>query len=249
MCRRPAHHGVLNCNWSMGAHYPENRITSIIHRWAIQWSIWSMVKIGLPLSFGDIIFCTVYIFLNEIVAEYGAFAIAALGIGNRLESINYMVSHGFGTAAATLVGQNMGAGKPDRAERSAWYTVGIVVVWTGICGALFVIFRDPLGRIFLEDAAARAALNDYLILLGSTQIFMGLEIVIYFAFSGAGYTLAPSLLSIPGAVARIPIAYWMGTTLGMGLAGVWWAITITMVLKGIALGIMFRMNRWKHQQV
>lgn len=208
-----------------------------------------MVKIGLPLSLGDIIFCTVYIFLNEIVAGYGAFAIAALGIGNRLESINYMISHGFGTAAATLVGQNLGAGQPDRAERSAWYTVGIVTVWTGLCGVVMIMFREPLGRIFLDDAAALAALGDYLILLGATQMFMGVEIVLYFAFSGAGHTWPPALISVPGAVARIPIAYWMGTTLGFGLAGVWWAITITMVLKGVALAIMFRMNRWKHQQV
>lgn len=208
-----------------------------------------MVRIGLPLSLGDIIFCTVYIFLNEIVAGYGAFAIAALGIGNRLESINYMISHGFGTAAATLVGQNLGAGQPDRAERSAWYTVGIVTVWTGLCGVVMIMFREPLGRIFLDDAAALAALGDYLILLGATQMFMGVEIVLYFAFSGAGHTWPPALISVPGAVARIPIAYWMGTTLGFGLAGVWWAITITMVLKGVALAIMFRMNRWKHQQV
>ena len=208
-----------------------------------------MVKIGLPLSLGDIIFCTVYIFLNEIVAGYGAFAIAALGIGNRLESINYMISHGFGTAAATLVGQNLGAGRPERAERSAWYTVGIVTVWTGLCGVAMILFREPLGRIFLDDAAALAALSDYLILLGATQMFMGVEIVLYFAFSGAGHTWPPALISVPGAVARIPIAYWMGTTLGFGLAGVWWAITITMVLKGVALAVMFRMNRWKHQQV
>ncbi len=208
-----------------------------------------MVKIGLPLSLGDIIFCTVYIFLNKIVSGYGAFAIAALGIGNRLESINYMISHGFGTAAATLVGQNLGAGLPERAERSAWYTVGIVMIWTGLCGVAMVLFREPLGRIFLDDTAALAALSDYLILLGSTQIFMGVEIVLYFAFSGAGHTWPPALISVPGAVARIPIAYWMGTTLGFGLAGVWWAITITMVLKGVALAIMFRMNRWKHQQI
>jgi len=208
-----------------------------------------MVKIGLPLSLGDIIFCTVYIFLNQIVAGYGAFAIAALGIGNRLESINYMISHGFGTAAATLVGQNLGAGRPDRAERSAWYTVGIVTVWTGLCGVAMILFREPLGRIFLDDAAALAALSDYLILLGATQMFMGVEIVLYFAFSGAGHTWPPAMISVPGAVARIPIAYWMGTTLGFGLAGVWWAITITMVLKGVALAVLFRMNRWKHQQI
>jgi putative MATE family efflux protein len=208
-----------------------------------------LVKIGLPLSIGDIIFCTVYLFLNEIVAGYGAFAIAALGIGNRLESINYMISHGFGVAAATLVGQNLGAGHPDRAAKSAWYTTAIVVVWTGLCGLAFVLFRDELGSVFLQDAAARGALNDYLILLGSTQLFMGVEIVLYFAFAGAGHTLPPALISVPGAVLRIPIAWWMGETLGLGLAGVWWAITLTMVLKGVALAVMFRMNRWQSQKV
>ena len=208
-----------------------------------------IVKIGFPLSFGDIVFCTVYLFLNKIVAGYGAFAIAALGIGNRLESINYMVSHGFGTAAATLVGQNLGAGKPRRAARSAWYTVAVVIGWTGVMGAIFVLFRGPLGLVFLDDPAARAALSDYLILLGATQIFMGVEIVLYFAFSGAGYTLWPTVIAIPGAVIRIPIAYWIGTTLGYGLTGVWWAITITMVLKGIALAVMFRTNRWQKQAV
>jgi putative MATE family efflux protein len=210
---------------------------------------WRMFKIGFPLSFADIVFCTVYIFLNQVVAGYGAFAIAALGIGNRMESINYMVAHGFGTAAATLVGQNLGAGKPERAERSAWYTAGVVMVFTGIVGLLVVTFRSALGSVFLSDPRALAALDSYLILLGSTQVFMGAEIVLYFSFTGAGYTFWPSIVSIPGAILRIPIAYLIGQTLGFGLVGVWWAITITMVLKGIALCVMFRFNRWKHQTV
>jgi putative MATE family efflux protein len=210
---------------------------------------WRMFKIGFPLSFADIVFCTVYIFLNQVVAGYGAFAIAALGIGNRMESVNYMVAHGFGIAAATLVGQNLGAGKPDRAERSAWYTAFVVMAFTGAVGLLVVTFRSTLASVFLTDAQARGALDSYLILLGSTQIFMGAEIVLYFAFTGAGYTLWPSVVSIPGAVLRIPIAYVIGQVLGFGLVGVWWAITITMVLKGIALCAMFRMNRWKHQTV
>ena len=208
-----------------------------------------LVRIGFPLSFGDIIFCTVYLFLNEIVAGYGAFAIAALGIGNRMESLNYMVAHGFGIAAATLTGQNLGAGKPHRAARSAWYTAAIVTGWTGIVGLLFIVFRESLGAVFLSDPAARLALGDYLILLGATQAFMGAEIVLYFAFSGAGYTFWPSVISIPGAIMRIPIAWWMGEALGYGLAGVWWAITITMALKGTALILMFRANRWQKQVV
>jgi putative MATE family efflux protein len=208
-----------------------------------------IVRIGFPLSFADIIFCTVYIFLNQIVAGYGAFAIAALGIGNRLESVNYMVSHGFGIAAATLVGQNLGAKKPERAERSAWYTVAVVVVFTGLVGIATVLFRSELSSIFLSNPGALLALDSYLVLLGSTQIFMGAEIVLYFAFTGAGYTFWPSLISIPGAILRIPIAYLIGTTLGLGLDGVWWAITITMVLKGVALAVMFRTNRWKSQAV
>lgn len=210
---------------------------------------WSMFKIGFPLSFADIIFCTVYIFLNQVVSGYGAFAIAALGVGNRMESINYMVAHGFGIAAATLVGQNLGAGKPDRAERSAWYTAFVVMSFTGAVGLLVIALRSQLAAVFLTEPAARTALNSYLILLGSTQIFMGAEIVLYFAFTGAGYTFWPSLISIPGAIMRIPIAYIIGSVLGFGLVGVWWAITITMVLKGTALCVMFRANRWKYQAV
>lgn len=208
-----------------------------------------IVKIGLPPSIGDIIFCTVYLFLNEIVAGYGTFAIAALGIGNRLESINYMVAHGFGIASATLVGQNLGANQPERAERSAWYTAGIVAVWTGLVGLAFVLLRAPLADLFLNDAQAQNALHTYLILLGATQIFMGVEIVLYFGFTGAGNTLPPTLISIPGSILRIPIAWWMGEVLGLGLDGVWWAITITMVLRGIAISFWFKLNRWKKQKV
>jgi putative MATE family efflux protein len=210
---------------------------------------WRMVRIGLPPSVGDIVFCTVYLFINEIVAGYGAFAIAALGIGNRLESVNYMISHGFGTAAATLVGQNLGAGQPRRAERSAWYTVGIVLIWTAAVGGCFILFREPLGRIFLTDLDSQRALHQYLILLGSTQIFMGAEIVLYFAFTGAGNTLPPTFISIPGAVVRIPIAYLIGEVLGFGLSGVWWAITLTMVARGLAMAFWFRLNRWQRHAV
>ena len=208
-----------------------------------------IVKIGLPPSIGDIVFCTVYLFLNEIVSGYGTFAIAALGIGNRLESLNYMVAHGFGMASATLVGQNLGAKQPERAERSAWYTVAVVAVWTGIVGAAFVVLREPLAAIFLTDPQAQTALHSYLILLGATQVFMGVEIVLYFGFTGAGNTLPPTIISIPGSILRVPIALWMGETLGLGLDGVWWALTITMVLRGIAITIWFRLNRWKKQKV
>ena len=208
-----------------------------------------MVRIGLPPSVGDIVFCTVYLFINEIVAGYGAFAIAALGIGNRLESVNYMISHGFGTAAATLVGQNLGAGQPKRAEKSAWYTVGIVLIWTAAVGAAFILFREPLGRIFLTDLQSQQALHQYLILLGATQVFMGAEIVLYFAFTGAGNTLPPTFISIPGAVVRIPIAWLIGEVLGFGLSGVWWAITLTMVARGVAMAVWFRLNRWQRHAV
>jgi putative MATE family efflux protein len=208
-----------------------------------------LVWIGLPPSVGDIIFCTVYLFINQIVAGYGAFAIAALGIGNRMESLNYMIAHGFGTAAATLVGQNLGAGEPKRAEKSAWYTVGVVVVWTALVGAAFILFREPVGRIFLEDPQARDALHHYLILLGATQIFMGAEIVLYFSFTGAGNTMPLSIISIPGAILRIPIAHLFGDVLGFGLSGVWWAITLTMVARGLAMVFWFRLNRWQRHAV
>ena len=150
-----------------------------------------ILKIGLPLSASGILFIVVYIFLNKVTATFGTVAIAALGIGNRMESLSFLTCFGFSQAAAALVGQNLGAGKPERAEKCAWRTVHIVVLITGFISVMFFLFPRWISSFFISDLQVVKIAIDYLRILALSQVFMALEIVLEGSFSGAGNTIPP----------------------------------------------------------
>ncbi len=212
-------------------------------------TVYRIVKIGIPTSVAGIVFSVVYLFLNKITALFGTEAIAALGIGNRAESISYLTCFAFSMAAATLVGQNLGAGKPERAEKSAWRTVSIAVMITGFISVMFISFPRYISAFFISDERVIQIAIVYLRILGISQIFMGIEAVLEGAFSGAGNTFPPMIVSVPGSVLRIPIAYLLAMKLGLGVAGIWWALTLTTVAKGIVIALWFKLGRWKKKKV
>jgi putative MATE family efflux protein len=208
-----------------------------------------LVRIGMPISVSSVAFCVVYLFVNRITAGFGTEAVAALGIGNRIESVNYLISFGFSMAVATLVGQNLGAGNPERAASLARKTILIVSVFTGFTTVLFLAFPEAIVRIFVDDPAVIAAGKSYIRILALSQILMGWELVLEGAFSGAGDTLPPMFVSIPGSIIRIPLAWWLAVSLGWGVEGIWWTITVTTLVKGVALLIWFSRGHWKTKQV
>ena len=213
---------------------------SIIHR---------IIKIGIPPSIAGIVFSMVYLFLNRITAHFGTQSIAALGIGNRMESLSYMTCFSFSIAAATLVGQNLGAGKPHRASQSAWRTVYITSFITGGVSILFLSLPRAISSFFIADPQVIPIAVDYLRILSISQVFMAWEIVLEGAFSGAGDTLPPMIVSLPGSILRIPMAYFLAVTLGLGVNGVWWSITLTSMVKGVVLAFWFKRGRWKKRQI
>jgi len=208
-----------------------------------------IVKIGIPISTQNIVFILVYWFIIQIVHHYGDVAGAAMGIGNRMESLSYLTTFGFSMAAATLVGQNLGAQKPERAARCAWGTVSIVVAETFIISIIFIVFPRTIAGIFSSDPEVIKIAVDYLIILGLSQIFMGIEISIEGAFSGAGNTIPPMIVSIPGSIARLPLAYYFCFVLDIGINGVWWSLTITSFVKAIILAIWFGKGNWKKKKL
>ncbi|MDH4223067.1 MAG: MATE family efflux transporter [candidate division Zixibacteria bacterium] len=212
-------------------------------------TIYRIVKIGIPTSVSGIVFSVVYLFLNKITALFGTEAIAALGIGNRSESLSYLTCFGFSMAAAALVGQNLGAGKPERAERLAWRTILIVVSITAFISIMFLSFPRYISTFFISDQKVINVAINYLRILGLSQIFMGMEIVFEGTFSGAGNTFPPMVVSVPGSILRIPLAYFLAIKFNLGITGVWWAITITSVVKGIVLAFWFKLGRWKRKEV
>jgi putative MATE family efflux protein len=212
-------------------------------------AMYKIFKIGLPISVQNIVFIGVYWFIIQIVHQFGDTAGAAMGIGNRLESLAYLTTFGFSIAASALVGQNLGAGKPERAARCAWGTVGFVVAETFIISIFFIVIPGPIARIFTSDSEVVKIAIDYLIILGLSQIFMGIEIILEGAFSGAGNTVPPMIVSIPGSIARLPLAYYLCFNMEIGINGVWWALTITSFVKAVVLMLWFKKGNWKEKKL
>lgn len=208
-----------------------------------------LVMIGVPISISGIVFSIVYLFINRITAGFGTETVATLGIGNRIESINYLVAYGFSLATATLVGQNLGAGNPDRAAEMTKKTIQLVSAFIGVTSIFFLIFPELLVRVFSDDPSVIEAGRTYVRILAISQVFMGWEIVLEGAFSGAGDTWPPMIVAIPGAVARIPLAWLLAEHGGMGPDGIWWAISLTTVAKAVVLYVWFARGRWKHRTV
>ena len=205
--------------------------------------------IGLPVASQQLVFTAVYWFLIKIVHEFGESAGAAMGIGNRMESISYLTCFGFSLAASTMVGQNLGAGKPDRAARCAWGATGLAGLLTLMIGLFFIVIPRPIASVFTSDPEVTRIAVDYLIILGLSQVAMAVEIVLEASFSGAGDTIPPMLIGIIGSVSRVPLAYYLALELDWGINGVWWTLTFTSAIKAIVLASWFRLGKWKTRKL
>ncbi|MEA2030126.1 MAG: MATE family efflux transporter [candidate division Zixibacteria bacterium] len=128
-----------------------------------------ITRIGLPIASQELVFVVVYWFLIKIVHEYGEVAAAAMGIGNRMESLSFLTCYGFSIAASTIVGQNLGAGKPNRAARCAWGATGIAIGLTFIISLAFIIFPKYIATVFTDNPDVLRIAIDYLIILGLSQ--------------------------------------------------------------------------------
>jgi Na+-driven multidrug efflux pump len=208
-----------------------------------------MVRIGLPNAISMVLFPVVYMVLVRIPAAYGDHQVAALRIGHTVEGMSFFLAIGVSQATATLVGQNLGAGKPARAARFAWASAGLVSAVVALFSVAFYFWAEPIAAVFDPQAATVAAGAVYLRILAVSQVFMGLEIVFGGGFNGAGNTGPPTMVAVPLNLARIPLAYWLADSLGWGVAGVWWAISGTSIVKGALMTGLFSLGRWSRQRV
>jgi putative MATE family efflux protein len=208
-----------------------------------------IMRIGIPHALIGILFSAVYVFLARITGAFGAPALAALGVVNRLESLNYLTSSAVGLGVATMVGQNLGAGLPERAQASA-NRGALLVTWSaGVLTVAFLFFAEPLMRVFTSDATAVAEGAAFLRIVAISQVFMGWELVYSQAFTGAGDTLPPLWVSSLTSVVRVPLAWWLAGPGGAGPAGIWWTISITGIVRGIVIPLWFRLGRWREKSL
>jgi putative MATE family efflux protein len=207
------------------------------------------LRIGLPNAVSQVLFPFVYMVITRLPAAYGPEYVAALRIGHTVEGLSFFLALGFSIATATCLGQNLGARKPERAERSGWIATGIVTAILFVFSLFFYFFSHEISEVFTPEPNTVKASAAYLEILAISQIFMGVEIVLTGAFSGAGNTVPPMAIFVPLNLARIPMAYWLAGPGGFGVSGVWWAISGTSVLKGLGIALWFSRGRWKAKRV
>jgi putative MATE family efflux protein len=199
---------------------------------------WRALKVGLPLALEGALFSLIYILLTRVITTFGTPAVAALGIGHKLEVLNYFVCAGIGAAATTLVGQNLGAGESRRAVRSAWRALFLTCLPVGAVTVLLVAFPEVAIGVFSSDARVVALVSTYVLLVGMTQLFMAAEVVMLGAFAGAQWTAWPAVIVVGLTAVRVPLAMWL-VARGWGVEAVWFAIASTTVVKGVILGVLF----------
>lgn len=207
----------------------------------------AIARIGLPTAATGVLFSVIYVVLTRTTTQFGTPALAALGVGHRVESWAYMVGVGFGAAAAAIVGQNVGAGRTDRAERAGWLTVGYATAVGGVASVCMFVFATPLAAVFTDDPAVVRESASYLRIATLSTVFTGAEVVLEGALGGAGATLPPMLTSTALTALRIPLAAWLAPR--YGTAGIWWTISLTAVARGLAMMLLWRAGRWKGKSV
>ena len=193
---------------------------------------------------------TSWIGLVRIVSTFGAAALAGYTIAVRVVVFAILPSWGLSNAAATLVGQNLGAKQPDRAETSVWRTGLYNMIFLGSIGVLFVIFAEPIVRLFTHDPGVVQLGATCLRIISYGNIGYAYGMVMLQAFNGAGDTLTPTVVNLFGFwLFEIPLAYWLAIKMGLQSKGVYFSIVIAEGAIALASVLLFRRGKWKRQAI
>ena len=209
-----------------------------------------IIKIGFPSAGEMSIRALGMTAMMGIVTNYGSAVVAAYGIGMRVLSVIMMPSRGFARAATTMVGQNLGADKIERAEKSVWVSAGLVFGLLSILGILFFNFATQIIAIFNNDPAVIEIGSDLVRVLSISFGFVGVKIVLGGSFRGAGNTgIAMVLAGVSLFGLRIPITKLLTDILQWQAAGIWWGIAIESFLSALLATIWFKFGTWKESAI
>ena len=193
---------------------------------------------------------TSWIGLVRIVSTFGSAALAGYTIAIRILIFAILPSWGLSNAAATLVGQNLGAKQPERAQMSVWRTGFYNMLFLGFIGVIFLVFATPIIRLFSNDPVVVPLAATCLRILSYGNIGYAYGMVMLQAFNGAGDTVTPTYVHFFGFwIVEIPLAYFLAITAHIGANGVYISIVVAEAAIAAAGVLLFRRGRWKGQQI
>ena len=196
-------------------------------------------KIGLPVATLNALFAFANMYLGRIASTVGGhLGLMAMTTGGQIEAITWNSAQGFSTALSAFVAQNYAARQIHRVMKALKSMFFITFVFGMICTGLFVFCGNDIFSIFVPEKEAYEAGGLFLRIDGYSQLFMMLEITVQGVFYGIGRTVPPAIISVVCNYLRIPLALFF-VSLGWGLAGIWWCVCLTSILKGIIILVWF----------
>jgi putative MATE family efflux protein len=241
-----------------GVLYQLYRLTRGDARVAVRRSHWalrpavmaSLLRLSASGTFQVLIGTASYVGLVRIVSSFGSGALAGYTIAIRLVIFCLLPSWGLSNAAATMVGQSLGAGKPDRAEQAVWIAGRYNMVVLGVVGLVFIALAGPIIQLFTDDATAAPIGALALRTMSYGFVFYALGMVLTSAFNGAGDTWTPTWINLVCFwLWEIPLAYVLARVIGLGPLGVFLAIMVGYSTLALVSTVLFRRGRWKLRAV
>ncbi len=212
--------------------------------------IWALLRISAGGIAQFLVATASWVFLMQIVAGFGSAAVAGYTIAVRIVMFSMLPAWGLSNAAATLVGQNLGAGLKDRAERTVWHIARYNAYYMGLAALIMLFYTDRIALFFTADEAALGYAVQSLSVFAYGYVFWGFGMAIIQAFNGAGDTMAPTWINVFCFwLIQVPLAYLLALTLEIGPLGVFWAVFVSEVLAGIVGVAFFMRGKWKEREV
>ena len=191
-----------------------------------------------------------YVGLVRILSVFGSTALAGYTIGIRMIIFALLPAFGISNAAATMVGQNLGAGRPDRAERAVWTAALYSMIFLGVVSVVFIAAARPLVGLFTSDAGVQAFAVSCLRTVSLGFVFYGAGMVLTSSFNGAGDTWTPTIINLAVFwLFEIPLAWWLAVPAGAGPRGVFIALTVAYSALAVVSAMVFRRGKWKEKKV
>jgi len=210
-------------------------------------SLPTIIRIGAPLSLSGVLLSVIYMWLTRFTSRFGTPALAALGVGHKMEGLGFIAISGFSLAASALVGQNLGARQEARAREAVRLTVGYCLAVTVTTAIAFLLIPGALVALFTRDPQVITDGVLYLRVIAFAQIGQSFELILEGALAGAGYTFWPQVASTTLTALRIPLAAWWSRPIG--LLGIWLALSVTAISRGVAMILFWKSGRWRAVRV
>jgi putative MATE family efflux protein len=208
--------------------------------------IFKLIKLSSGVTAQFIISSASWIFLMRIISTFGSTALAGYTIAIRIVIFTLLPAWGFSNAAATMVGQNLGANQPDRAEKSVWRTGFFNMIFMGIIMIIFFFFGDNIATFFTNEKDVVQNAANCLSIFAMGYLFYAFGMVLVQSFNGAGDTRTPTIMNFfIFWMLQIPLAYILAIILNVGATGVYYAIVISESTFSVVGYFLFKKGKWK----